>query len=133
MVFVCWQALSVNDWMMTPATAASTVLPLPSGGDSTAPGPFAFADRDRVVDILHTAQFVDVAAEPTEVPVWVGADPTDAVESFKSTSVGRAMFADAEPAGREAAEHAIEAALAPFVTPDGVVLAGRAWLVSAAR
>jgi len=65
LAFVCWQAVQKNPWMFVPMAAAMQhiALPLPAGAD--APGPFAFADRDRVARILAQTGFVDVEIEET--------------------------------------------------------------------
>src|SRR5262249_35488351 len=46
--FVCWRAMDDNPLFTAPLAAASaTGIPMPEPADPHAPGPFAFADRER--------------------------------------------------------------------------------------
>src|SRR5213595_2421698 len=57
-VFVCWRAPRDNAWAMTPLSAARTAMGVtPAPADPHAPGPFAFADEERLRDILSNAGF----------------------------------------------------------------------------
>ena len=61
LLFCCWQAVKDNDWVRIPMEAALTLLPPPEPADPQAPGPFAFADPDRVRKILADSGFGDIA------------------------------------------------------------------------
>jgi ubiquinone/menaquinone biosynthesis C-methylase UbiE len=61
--FVCWQALERNAWMAVPMAAAARVIPSPARPGPEAPGPFSFADPNRVRGILGGAGFTDVTVE----------------------------------------------------------------------
>lgn len=70
MVFVCWQALQVNDWAFAPLQAARPFFKQPpEPGDPTAPGPFAFADKDRLSNILSDAGWKSVEINPMQTPL----------------------------------------------------------------
>ena len=131
LVFVCWQDLFSNEWMIVPGAAVAEVLPMPAGGDPSAPGPFAFADPERITGILTASGFTDPAATPAIADLWMGADAAEAAEFLRTTGLGRAVFADA-PAdlAAEALRRATEA-LKPYESPDGVRIGGSAWLVTA--
>jgi SAM-dependent methyltransferase len=131
LAFVCWQDLLANDWMIVPGAAVAEVLPLPVGDDPTAPGPFAFADADRITRILTAAGFTMPAAETVTSKLWMGDNATEAVEFLRTTGLGRAVFADAEPALVQEATNRAVAALVPYESPSGVELGGAAWLVTA--
>ncbi len=60
LAFVCWRPFSENLWIRAPMEAAQPFLPPSPPMDPTAPGPFAFADPDRVRSILSEAGFSDV-------------------------------------------------------------------------
>jgi SAM-dependent methyltransferase len=129
--FLCWQELFANEWMIVPGAAVAEVLPLPAGGESGAAGPFALADAGHIESVLEAAGFHDVGIDGVAAPMWMGEDAEDAVGFLQVTGMGRALFADAEPeAVAEALQRAV-AALAAHQGPDGVVLDGAAWLVSA--
>src|ERR1700722_16858165 len=56
LAFVCWRALAENPWMTVPMAAILPLLPAPPPAQTPgAPGPFAFADRDRLFAILRDA------------------------------------------------------------------------------
>ncbi len=81
LIFSCFRDRSENDW----ATAVMALLPAPPPFNPVAPGPFAFADKERVTAILADAGWVDIAAEPLNVAYVAGAgdDPVaDAVDFF---------------------------------------------------
>jgi SAM-dependent methyltransferase len=131
LVFVCWQSLFVNDWLFVPAAAVAEVLPLPVPADPNAPGPFAFADSDRVTGILAAAGFQEPTLEPIAAKVWVGDSPEEAAAYLRTTGMGRVLFADAAPELIDQALAKAAAAVAPHAGPDGIELDGAAWLVTA--
>jgi SAM-dependent methyltransferase len=55
LAFVCWRALEDNLLDILPLRAASAYLPPQPAHDPDAPGPFAFANRDRLRGILEGA------------------------------------------------------------------------------
>jgi hypothetical protein len=61
----------------------------------------------------------------------MGADIADAVAFVKSNRIWKSMPGDADPHTVARVSEAVEAALARYVTPDGVLLGSRAWLVTA--
>jgi SAM-dependent methyltransferase len=77
--FVCWRPLSENPWMHVPLEAARSLLPPASPSDPTAPGPFAFANPDRVRSILTAAGFSRIAIDPFDTPIG-GADLAQTVD-----------------------------------------------------
>src|SRR5881628_2723223 len=50
--FVCWQAVPENPWIAVPLEAAAQHMALPPPPAPGAPGPFSFADPERVRRIL---------------------------------------------------------------------------------
>ena len=131
LVFVCWQDLFANDWMIVPGAAVAEVLPLPVGGGAAAPGPFAFADPERVTGILAAAGFSAPSAAPASARLWMGDTAEEAAGFLRTTGLGRAVFSGAEPALVDEALARATDALRPHQTPAGVELDGSAWLVTA--
>ena len=131
MAFVCWQGLLANEWMMVPGAALAEVLPLPAGGGGSGPGPFALADGDRLGMLLGVAGFRGVSVHSVEAPLWLGDDAADAVAFLRTTGLGRAMFADADPETAAEAVRRVEGALDAYATDSGVILGGAAWLATA--
>jgi len=135
LAFICWQALRENPWLALPLGAAAQHLRLPPPPAPGAPGPFSFADPDRVRGILAAAGFERVVLDDVRETLSLGGRATlDQVVEFLLHGVGptSAALRDADPAVRPAVAAAVRAALEPFATPAGVRLASAAWIVTAA-
>ena len=76
MAFSCWQALKDNDWTRIPLQAALQHLPPPEKPDPHAPGPFAFADPQRVEGILQSSGYRDIAVQSFAREIRFGEAPT---------------------------------------------------------
>lgn len=133
LAFVCWQNLADNEWIVVPAAAAAQHVAPPPLDDPAGPGPFSLGERDRVAAVLGAAQLTDIAIEPVAEPLWMGPDVADTVAFLKATGMGKSLFRDADPPTVARVSEAVQAALEPYVTPDGVRLGSRAWLVTARR
>src|SRR6185503_5677330 len=80
-VFVCWRAPRDNPWAMAPLSAARTAMGItPPPADPYAPGPFSFADEERVRAILLEAGFGAIQLQRFDVPLSLGATPRSAAE-----------------------------------------------------
>lgn len=132
-VFVCWQGLAHNEWIVVPGAAASQHVDLPPLDDPTGLGPFSLGERNRIGAVLAAAGFADIAIEPVTEPLWMGPDVTDTVEFLKATGMGKSLLRDVDPPTDARVSEAVQAALEPYLTPDGVRLGSRAWLVTARR
>ena len=131
LAFVCWQDLFVNDWMMVPGAAVAEVLPLPETGDANAPGPFTFANPERITSILSAAGFTRPEAKAAVTNLWMGSSAEDAASFLRTTGLGRAVFDGADPALQNEAMARATAALVPYQSDAGVELGGAAWLITA--
>lgn len=81
MVFSCFRAPAENAW----ASNIAALVPSAPVGDPNAPGPFAFADPDRVRAILSAAGWGEIAFEPVDFDYVAGSgdDPVaDALDFF---------------------------------------------------
>lgn len=130
-VFTCWRDLVRNDWLMVPAAAALQHVPMPDLGEPGSPGPFALADGDRLRAMLGDAGFVDVELEETVRPMRMGSSVDDVIGFMERSDFAQALVADAPDDVAAAVWTSIRGALAQHVTPEGVVLGGTAWLVTA--
>jgi hypothetical protein len=135
LVFVCWQAMLLNEWMAVPALAAVQHVPLPDMGPPDAPSPFSLGDPDRVRSVLSGAGYSDIAVDPFETTILLGGGGSldEAVTFLRSTGMAHALFDDAPADTVEQAIDAVATALEPHVTPEGVRLGAATWLVSANR
>jgi len=135
LVFACWQPLDANQWLLVPGAAlAEHVPPVAGFGSGDGPGMFAFADPDRIREILAAAgwQDVEITAEPAPILVGGGSSIDDAVEFLRTATMGRTMLAGVDAATADRAIASVRAALAPYTDADGVRLGAAAWLVQAA-
>jgi SAM-dependent methyltransferase len=134
LVFVCWQDPLKSEWI---AVALSTVVAqlgrAPNLGPPGAPGPFAFADGDRLTRLITAGGFRDVTLETVTRPQCIGIDVEDAVGFIMSMRESQQMFAGAPDETVTAAVAALRAAFAPYAGPHGVVMDGTAWVVCAHR
>lgn len=135
LVFVCWQEMSANPWVIVPVTAALRHLPPPEPPDPHAPGPFAFADAARVRMILRDAGFGEVSVEPAAFTLAVGAEGPDpileAARFVEDIGPLSRMLGDVEETTRAAVRASLRDVLAPYAAADGVKLGGACWLVEA--
>ncbi len=132
--FACWQPPAENLWATLPMQALGALLPVQPEADLYAPGPFAFADPERVHGILTKAGWQDVAfhAVPFTMVIGEGADALAAAVKF-NLRIGPAarLVRDAGPAVEAAAPTVLTDALRPYVSDGSVGLPGAVWLVSA--
>jgi len=130
LAFVCWRPYAENPWMRVPMEAAEPLLgPMAAPADPNAPGPFAFADPDRVRAILAEAGFKGVSARPFDAQIG-GGDIEETVSlTFRVGPLGRALAEnrDRVPAVAEAVRRAVT----PYATPSGVLMPSAVWIVQA--
>jgi hypothetical protein len=103
----------------------------PDLGAPGAPGPFAFADDDRLRDVVNAAGFIDVSVESLTCPMVMGTDVDDVVGLVTDTPQAKALFAGQPKEKIDAAILALREGFSPFTTPEGVVTIGKAWLLTA--
>jgi SAM-dependent methyltransferase len=135
LVFVCWQPLDANQWLLVPGAAlAEHVPPVAGFGSGDGSGMFAFADPDRIREILAAAGWQDVEITAEQAPILVGGGGRvdDAVEFLRTATMGRTMLAGVDAATADRAIASVRAALAPYADADGVRLGAASWLVQAA-
>lgn len=133
LVFACWRPFKGNPWFAVPYRAAAPHLPEQEKADPEAPGPFAFAEPDRVARVLGLAGFSEVRVEPFDTVLTMGG-PGEVEEAARFTvqvgPVSRAL-ASGTAAQRAAGERAVVAALAANDGPEGIRLGAQCWFVSA--
>jgi SAM-dependent methyltransferase len=134
LVFVCWQPLAANQWLLVPGAALAEHVPPPAGfGSGDGPGMFAFADPDRVRSVLVAAGWrdIEITSEHVSILVGGGGRVEDTVEFLRTGSMGRMMLAGADAGTVERAVASVRAALAPHADAEGVHLGAAVWLVQA--
>ncbi len=129
LTFVCWAPFADNPWMTTPLMAAASLLPPMPPIDPTAPGPFAFADPDRVRGILADGGFKGVSIDLFESLIGGGDLGTAVALALQVGPLGAALRENSGLADK--VTDAVREALARYVTPDGVRMPSAVWIVSA--
>jgi SAM-dependent methyltransferase len=131
LAFVCWRTFKENEWAFASYNAARDLLPPQESMDPHAPGPFAFAEDERVRSILKQAGFADVVVKPHDTTVNLGASVEEAVtEALTIGPLARAA-ADLDEAARQKIREAISPVLGGYRTPYGITPPAAVWLVSA--
>jgi hypothetical protein len=129
LAFVCWRALEENQLDILPLRAASVHLPPQPAHNPDAPGPFAFANPDRVHGILETAGFGEI--EITAHDEQVGSGDLDSMLAVCSSVGALGKILRENPELRAATLPAVRSALATHHGPDGVRLNAATWIVTA--
>lgn len=134
LVFVCWQDPLKNEWVAVALGAAVEALGrAPDLGSPGAPGPFAFANGDRLNQLLAEGGFRDVTLETVTQPVRIGRDLDHAVGFILSLPQSQQLFAGAPHDVIDAVAAKLRAAFTPYVGSRGVMMDATAWLVSAIK
>jgi len=127
---LAWRRLDENEWLgsLRTALAAGRDLPSPPVG---MPGPFGLADPEQVRELLRSAGLRDVALEAVDGPMRFGADVDDAFAFVSTLGMTRGLLHDLEPDVATAALTALRTELGDHETPEGVLLQGAAWVITA--
>lgn len=133
LAFVCWQELKLNPWMLVPVLAMAKHVEMPPPPEPGTPGPFAFADAERVHGILTRAGFADIAIDGEERSLTLagGADIDRAVDLVLQLGPAGRLLAGADDAVRARARVSVREALEPHATPTGVSLDCASFVVTA--
>jgi SAM-dependent methyltransferase len=137
LAFVCWRAAAENDWGRLPLGAIRDLVPLPAPPDPDAPGPFSFADPERIMGVLTAAGFADIAIVAFDHAIPFGQGDTreaaldDALDmAFQVGPLSR-VLADQSEDVRAQASAAVRAAYAQRPGERSVMIDGAAWIVTA--
>ena len=130
--FVCWRELTLNPWMAVPVTAAFKILPRPAPLPPRAPGPFAFAERDYLQDILSAAGFAQLEIAAHDEILTLGT-VTEAVEQMIRMGPSAPAYDEATLAVRAQVVAALTEVFQPFVTNGTVQMPSATWLARATR
>jgi SAM-dependent methyltransferase len=133
LAMVCWEDILHSEWIIVPGAAAAEHVGFPDLGPPGAPGPFAFADGERLKGILEAAGFAEVSLEAITRSMRIGDDTDDVARFITSLELVRDLFAGKPEDKVAAAVAAARDAVAPYAGPDGVVMSATAWLVQAGR
>lgn len=131
LVFSCFRAVTLNPWASEPLGLLRDPPP-PSPPET--PGPFAFADRDRVAGLLAAAGWQGAEATPLDYDYVVGEgeDPVrDACDFFLAIGPAAAAAGALDAAGLARFRDALSTLLERHRIGDRIVFSAAAWLWSA--
>lgn len=134
MAFACWRSPKENPWAVVPLHAARAAFRIEAPpADPHAPGPFAFADVDRLARILGAAGFQQIEAMRFDAPVRLGDSPQNAASQAARlgplSRLVREVGAERLPEILDAVAPALAAI--STTTPSGLTLPGAVWIVTA--
>lgn len=133
LAFLCWRAMGENEFFTVPLGAIAQHLTPPEPAPPGEPGPFSLADSNRIRHLLDDAGFTEIEIAPVDERMLMGTDVEDAVAYLLTTPIARSLISSVSDKVRGRVTAALRDALEPHQVPAGVMLAGAAWLVTAAR
>jgi SAM-dependent methyltransferase len=127
--FVAWRSDTENPFLTAAQRAAASLLPNLSVFQPNLPGPFAFADQDRVNRILQASGWTEVDIRPVDIPC---AFPEgELVRLLRHVGpVGRALQGADEETRRRVVE-TIRPAFDSFLHAAEIRFVAACWIVSA--
>jgi SAM-dependent methyltransferase len=134
MAFVCWRPLTENPWMEVPMDAVSRHLPPRPKPVPNAPGMFAFADPQRISEVLTAAGWASPRLDHLDLDLDIAAGRGLEEAVVQSIQIGAVnSWLRGQPAEVvSAAVASLREALAAHLGGASVRLPGAMWLVSSA-
>ena len=135
-VFLVWQGMEANEWMLVPGAALMSVgIEMPAGGDPGEPSPFQLADAEWAASLLTDAGLVDVAADPIDTTMLIGGgtDADGAVAFLRDSGIGPSMLDGVDDDLVARALDAAVDAVRPFETDEGVQMGAGPMVLSGTR
>jgi SAM-dependent methyltransferase len=131
--FSCWQPLKDNAWSWIPIQAALQYVAPPERTDPHAPGPFAFADPERVRSILDAAGFDKIALHSFTPTLHISEAPTlgESVRELARIGPVARLLTDQEPGVMDSVFAAMEQVLEPYYEAGELKLPAAVWFVTA--
>lgn len=127
-----WRGPGENLWAMGPVAAAKEFLEMPPRPGPEDPGPFSFADPDRVKTVLGAAGFQNIDLAPLDFQIPLGRTLDEALNFVMEMGPLSAPLATVTGDRRDKAIAAINGVLTENQGKDGIVrLAGACWIVTA--
>ncbi len=133
LIFSCFRARGENDWAAALDATLGIVRPANGGYE---PGPFAFADRGFVTDLLTRAGWSAVDMQPHDVDYVVGAgagaDPiAEALAFYRRIGPAASVLAELETGERAKLEARLGDLFATRIRNGAVTFTAAIWVVTA--
>ena len=127
-----WRGPRENLWAMGPVAAAKEFLDMPPRPGPEEPGPFSFADPDRVLSVLGGAGLTDIEIDPLNFQIPLGHTLEEALNFVMEMGPLSAPLGNVTGENRRKAIAAITDVLRENQGEDGIVrLAGACWIITA--
>jgi ubiquinone/menaquinone biosynthesis C-methylase UbiE len=134
-VFVSWQPLPANEWLVVVRDAVTKFTEVPAfGGLGGGPGMFALQDRDETTELLRAAGFDAIDIESVSPPILIGdgGDVDETADFLLGMGMVRGLLGRLQPDERDEAMGEVRALLsARYEVGVGVRLGSAGWLMSA--
>lgn len=133
MAFVCWQPLPRNQWISIPMMAALEHVSVDAPPSPNAPGPFAFADPQRVEQILTDSGYHEISVRGLDIEMTLGGggDAAETVDFLLDLGpLGRLLASESEEK-KETVKQAVLRSISGYDGGNGVKMAGAVWIVTA--
>ncbi|MFV2061835.1 MAG: hypothetical protein ACC653_14205, partial [Gammaproteobacteria bacterium] len=92
--FICWQSIAANLWVKLPLDIVSHHVANVPEINTDSPGAFSFGDKNKVLQILQAAGYVDIVIEPFETKFNVGNTIDEAVSFLSHLGPASSVFED---------------------------------------
>lgn len=134
-VFVGWAGADANPWFSVPNRAVAARLGAAPPAPAGAPGPLAFADEPRVLDIMSKAGFSEANCSTQDIELHHpgGMEAVLRVAPHMGPIARRLREANGTAADREAIMEAIATDFERFLASDGIRVPARVHVFSAVR
>ena len=129
--YVCWASRKENPWIRVPTGAARPFLDIPAAPPQDAPGQFAMEREERIMEILLQSGWSNPCITKFEIAHYMGKNLNDAAGFICQMGPMSEPFAVASSELRTKCVAAVEEALRPYDSPEGVHMKFSTWVVSA--
>jgi len=133
--FAAWGQIPDNPFFTLPARAARETLGAMPKSDPDAPGPFAFRDPERVLNILQNAGWTEVSCDVVDLDLTPAGGPDDLAEQMCDIGPagGAITHFEASSAQITALKQTIADALQPYVKGGSLRLPAQINFVTALK
>ena len=134
MAVVCWRSLTENPWIEVPMNAVARHLPPRPKPAPHAPGMFAFADPERVTEVLGKSGWTPPQFTKLDLDLDIAAGRGLEEAVIQSTQIGavNSWLRNQPEEIVSAAIASLRDALLPYADGNSVRLPGAMWLISSA-
>jgi SAM-dependent methyltransferase len=130
LAFLCWRGRAENPFFTTGFSEAAAVL-----GIRELPGPpaaaFSLADAGRTGALLAAAGFGGIEFSKVDEPMPIGRDVADVLEYERDSPSAAGLMTGLSAAQAAELTSRVRDDATAFASPDGVIMPGAAWLVTA--